>query len=141
METVNLEISKLTYRRMMKLVEYMESLPKSANRHFDMQMYFIHRGDHEHDISDKPTVEDLHTCGTTACAAGWACTMPYFRRLGLRRAGDYVVNEDDIFNLVDRDGQVAYELWSWFFGSENEDKTPKQWAKRVRKLLQEATVF
>lgn len=27
---------------------------------------------------------DLHQCGTTGCALGWATAMPRFRRLGLR---------------------------------------------------------
>ena len=29
------------------------------------------------------TDEDLKTCGTTACAVGWACSMPAFKAEGL----------------------------------------------------------
>jgi hypothetical protein len=41
--------------------------------------------------------QDL-SCGTTACAMGWACTMPEFRALGLRlgKHGTPVLVKDNL---------------------------------------------
>lgn len=120
-------ISKIAKRRLTKLIEFMEKLPASANKHFNMNTYISHSGGHDHALPEKPTAKDLHTCGTTACALGWACTLPYFQRLGMTRRNS---SESQVFDL---DGAYTYEL----FGGFNQDKTPKQWAKRARKWLQE----
>lgn len=140
-------ISKLAKRRVTKLIELMEKLPKSANDHFDMRYVVGHHGkdgpgaDHEIDADDV-SLTDLHSCGTTACALGWACTMPYFKRIGLSvvvlkcwdGTSNTAVSEPSVFDL---DSVTSVDGWVALFGSRNKDKTPKQWAKRARKLLRE----
>lgn len=131
-----MKISKTGFRRLHKLVDYMDSLPKSANKHFDMKTFFHHENpEHEHLIPDAPTVKDLHTCGTSACALGWAMTVPAFRRAGLELSEDEVMNSHEVFGLPDFWSEDGDELWESFFGGENKDKTPRAWAKRVRRLL------
>lgn len=139
-------ISTLAKRRVLKLVEFMEKLPPSANKHFDMDTWCSHDGEaHEHlQPGDSVSQSDVMTCGTTACAAGWAATMPYFRRLGLELRWDgfdaamFVKGRRDTMfsevpRLFDLDLQRAEEL----FAGTNTDKTPKAWAKRARKLIKE----
>ena len=77
-------LSKKAVRRLTKLIEYMESLPREAHEHFNMGMWFYHDGvDHDHNISGDITRKHLNKCGTVACALGWAATVPEFRRAGL----------------------------------------------------------
>ena len=59
-------------RRLLKLADFLDALP-------DERFSFRHFVDD--DVWKGKT--DL-SCGTTACAIGWATTMPMFRKLGLR---------------------------------------------------------
>jgi len=59
-------------RRLLKLADLLDALP-------DERFVFKHWVDPE-TYEGKP---DL-SCGTTACAFGWATTVPAFRKLGLR---------------------------------------------------------
>lgn len=73
-------------RNILKLVEAMRKLPPEANQHFDMRCYINHPDiEHKHPVPRSP-VSLLNQCGTTACALGWAYTMPEFRKAGLRWA-------------------------------------------------------
>lgn len=137
-------ISKTGFKRLYRLCDYMASLPRSAVKHFNMQHFYEHQGEgHDHQLPVAPKVGDLHACGTTACALGWAMTVPSFRRAGLRieeserffegESADYFVcGSEEVFGL-DED---SYE-WEQLFGGDNTDKSPKAWAKRVRRLLRE----
>lgn len=133
-------LTKKAKTRLLKLVEFMEALPKSANAHFDMATFVNHYGEHHHKFPEKMRMKDLHTCGTTACALGWAATMPYFKRLGLYLNYSEEVQGDEIA-VFDMDnceiGVNGGYMWGPLFGSHNKDKTPKQWAKRVRRLIRE----
>lgn len=137
-------ITKLGFRRLHKLVEFMASLPKSSAKHFNMRDYITHSGNgHEHAIPKKPTAKDLHACGTAACALGWAVTVPSLRRAGLYL--DVSVDWDGVGKLYSVEGsnevfgldEDADDHWETLFGSNNRDKSPKEWAKRVRKLLKQ----
>lgn len=83
-------------------------------------------------------------CGTTACALGWATTMPRFRRLGLymARTGTPALRRDP--------GLTALEVAQVIFGisfteaayictpstdGQNFDATPKSVAKHIRKFV------
>lgn len=122
-------IDKTTARRLLKLCDHMESLPKGADKHFNMDTFIAHEGDHEHPLPKRQ--RDLLTCGTTACALGWATTMPYFRKLGVKfDSWGVVQGDDEVFTLTD-------DQWSALFERHNKDKTPRAWAKRVRKLLKQ----
>lgn len=139
-----MNISKTGFKRLWRLVEHMRSLPASANKHFDMLDYINHAAkDHKHKIPLKPTVKDLHACGTTACALGWAMTVPSLRRAGLKfrvEKGYFdpnlswyeVVGSDEVFDIDIYEHEAE---WEELFGADNRDKTPKQWAKRVSVIL------
>lgn len=140
-------LSKLAKRRIMKLIEFMEGLPPKANKHFDMGMWCTHEDDsHSHLIrGDAFEQKDIMACGTSACAAGWAATLPYFKRLGLElRWGGYdaalhvngkpvIPGSKALARVFDVGGAQTYAL----FSGANEDRTPKKWAKRARELIKE----
>jgi len=124
-------ISKQMKFRILKLCSFMEKLPRAANKHFNMRAFWNDesRG-HDHPVPT--TVADiLHSCGTTACALGWAATMPYFKKRGLRF--------NKFGHIVGLSAVVPAESLKWgaLFGGSNEDKTPKQWARRARQLVRE----
>lgn len=60
-------------RRLLKLASFLEKLPR---RRFDYETWG----------RSKKTTDTLAVdrCGTAGCALGWACSMPEFRKLGLR---------------------------------------------------------
>ena len=61
--------------------------PNNARRHFDMDAW-VYQHDSEDEpapvIPSKPTSKNFLTCGTTACALGWAATIPALQAAGLR---------------------------------------------------------
>ena len=57
-------------RRLLKLADFLEALPPK-------------RFNYCHWVGDDWEGAANLSCGTTACALGWATTMPIFRRLGL----------------------------------------------------------
>lgn len=131
-------LSKIAKRRLTTLIRFMSSLPRSANRHFDMESWFSHSGDHE--IKGAITQRIMRDCGTTACALGWACTIPSFRKAGLHlevgfRAPMYggVIGLSSATRFFEITGLQSLDL----FDGTIEDKTPKQWAKRARGLLKQ----
>lgn len=141
-------LSKKTKARLMKLVKFMESLPKSAEKHFNMAAWFAHDGDHELKYGRRVTRTLLKDCGTTACALGWAATIPYFKRLGLTVKHGGIVG-----TLVYRgEGGCDYEeieecdkplfgidkdQWVALFGATTTVTTPQQWAARTRELIKQ----
>jgi hypothetical protein len=139
-------LSKLAMRRLTTLIKFMKSLPASANKHFDMGTYIRHTGTHEHFgknliLSQK----DLHTCGTSACALGWAATIPSFKKAGLCLVAGYGVDlmskglrlesysEDAGCKFFDLNPYEANDL----FGARTDLKTPKQWARHAEKLVKQ----
>ena len=58
-------------RRLLKLADFLDTVPP---KRFDFRYWVGSTWKGKEDLS----------CGTTACALGWATTMPIFRRLGLR---------------------------------------------------------
>lgn len=131
-------LSKLAVRRLTKLANYMDKLPEEQAKRFDMFNWFGHYGEHE--VKSKSRAFIKRDCGTKACAAGWACTMPEFKRAGLK---------------IDRDDQPTYKKHhSWsavqkFFDlhevhaesifNASSIYTPKQWAKHCRKFIRDNT--
>lgn len=128
-------LSKLGRRRVMRLIDFMEKLPSSADKHFNMSMWVDFSDLSGRCASDLVTRKDLMSCGTTACAGGWASTMPYFRRLGLRLTACGLVfpgyaRLTDIFDIPrSLEGSL-------FHCSQKAAPTPKKWAKRARHLLE-----
>jgi hypothetical protein len=58
-------------RRLLALADLLEKLPRK-------------RFDYSNWVGDNWTGDPKLSCGTTACALGWATTMPNLRRAGLR---------------------------------------------------------
>lgn len=139
------QLSPIATRRLTRLIKFMESLPESAAKHFDMQSWFAHEGENDHPQlqTGKDVPEGaLELCGTTACAMGWAATMPYFKRLGLRLVMDrcdaslyFKGAKDFMFNEAPKAFDMEPHQAIVFFGAHNKDKTPKAWAERARRLM------
>jgi hypothetical protein len=80
-------LTKKAKTRLLKLAEFMERLPKEDREHFNMGVWFMHAGaGHGHGVSPGQVVgkKEITKCGTSACALGWATTIPAFRRAGLK---------------------------------------------------------
>lgn len=58
-------------RRLLKLADFLDELPPT-------------RFNYESWVGDSWEGRSNLSCGTTACALGWATTIPSFRKLGLR---------------------------------------------------------
>ena len=129
-------------KRLLKLAAFLETLPKGK---FDYSSWCG---------EDAPDGDvNIHTCGTTACAFGWATAMPEFRRLGLRMIDGFPSLKDDpgaeeagaseeIFGTTyDQFVRLFYPD----FGSGGSHSglsptaTPKQVAKHIRKCVKEWT--
>lgn len=124
-----MELSKKAKRRLGVLISFMEKLPRAANKHFDMSHWFAHNG--EHSIGAKEVTQKVLTdCGTSACALGWACTIPSFRKAGLRMPLNDIsstyVYADAFF---DADSDLIERLFTM------EVTTPKQWAKAAKRAI------
>jgi hypothetical protein len=115
-------------RRLRYLADKMAKLPKSAEEHFNMGYFFYHPFKHPHKFGKKIRRKDLTYCGTTACAWGWAATMPYFNKLGA-----HIDRENGISKWPERIFGHEAEFLFYDFSVE----TPKQWAATARKFLRE----
>lgn len=139
-------LSATAVGRINKLISVMESLPSDAAKHFNMIDWYTHTG-RKHKLLEGDVLDasDLKTCGTSACAIGWASTDPYFRKLGMRLevCNGYPVIVTPEENTFENDPWAElsrfFDLdrdFVWFlFGSESLDETPKAWARRARHCL------
>ena len=126
-------------RRLLKLAAFLRTLPRDR---FDYKRWVG---------ADWKGKQDL-SCGTTACALGWAATIPAFRRLGLRLrkipGWDYS-NGEVVFGKgkdIPRDLDAARALFGLNYdeayllfapaedGSEA-NATPKYVARKIEKLV------
>jgi hypothetical protein len=129
--------------RLLKLAEFLEKLPR---KRFNYSTWF------GRDWKGKP---DL-SCGTTACALGWAATMPNFKRLGLEpwfdytsrfhefslhgHRANYIKIGDEIFGLTEDEAGYLFaydnEGWTPLPMSPHADAGPKQVAKHIRRFVE-----
>lgn len=133
----------MNVKRVTTLVKFMRALPRSANKHFDMRKWIAHdAGGHSHDFQTFIRPKDLASCGTTACALGWAAAVPAFRRAGLRVEAvpmDLHCNTEisnsararAFFDLTTLEFRII-------FGGYNDDATPKKWAARVERFVKQS---
>jgi hypothetical protein len=140
-------LSKLAKRRLATLVEYMSKL-KVAGGHFKMKHWVAHRGKacdiDIHGLKDAARVEAKHLveCGMSACAVGWACTVPAFRKAGLMMSFDdcrylrpmYRGEEqfDAVTEFFDIDETRARRLFGPYRRGVN---SPKEWAEDAKKVV------
>lgn len=145
-KTVNGVKTSVSRARLLKLADFLEKLPR---KRFDYGRWVGVDWDGKPDLS----------CGTTACALGWATTIPSFRRLGLRlrKLGGTVsvveLENDDgqethwsaaAMNVFGLDANEAFYLFLPGFGlagmkyhSPRHDATAKQVAKHIRRFVKE----
>jgi hypothetical protein len=132
---------KVGNARLLKLADFLETVPR---KHFNYNRWVGDGWDGES--------TDLVSCGTTACALGWAATMPAFRRLGLRlyrdpegmdgvclkAAGD-PYNGSPIYaaDAAEEIFAVQGNEFDYLFtpSEGEEDATPKQVAKKIRRFV------
>lgn len=133
---------KPNFRRIKKLISFMENLPRSANRHFAMEYWYAHKGGHEHKVGTTITKDNIRHCGTTACALGWASIIPAFHKAGLKLEPLTHSEENfqlgrDFFGLNDRQAMELFVTLTEWGGSAPMTlvTTPKQWAKVAKSLL------
>lgn len=122
-------------KRLEKLADFLDTLPRQK---FDFGTFGKEEG--------KPFMEALaagkHRCGTVACAIGW--TPAVFPRLmewqdgfpAMRESGETCFSAAEELFGIDRDES----RWLFNPGPSNNldnDATPKQVAKHIRKFLKE----
>ena len=127
-------LSNLAVQRLTKAADYMQALPKSANKHFQMDSWFAHIGSDDHGFDDDRfiTRHTMTLCGTVACAAGWLATMPALKRAGLKvdTGGALLTDLEEFFDIDN------WDRWALFINPQH-IKTPKQWAQHCRKFLRD----
>lgn len=148
-------------RRLEKLAVFLDALPTTS---FNIGHWIRPRGGNNNaDHSDlyrngvllaKLKPEQLHACGTTACAFGWAAMIPSFRRAGLVLDGTtevpsfegvYGFHAASKFFHLDQGGRdvIAEGLFSgaaydtMYF----KNVTPKMVAGKIRKVLKDPAKF
>lgn len=67
----------MNIQRLQALATFLRTVPQ---RHFDLQSWRS-SADGDEEVTDAD-LASLH-CGTTACAVGWACSLPEFQAQGL----------------------------------------------------------
>lgn len=122
-------------RRLLKLADFLDALKLKRSK-FNMRIY-------ANDI----TKDGKPACGTAACAAGWAASIPSFRKAGYRLAchqtGSGITQIVPVFGRAKADRAIckffaiSIDGWSTLFGPFNPN-SPKKAAKRIRKLVASA---
>jgi hypothetical protein len=124
-------------KRLLKLAAFLRTLPRK-------------RFNYKHWVgNDWKGEPDLMSCGTAACALGWATTIPLFRKEGLRLRA--YSNGGGAPMLLDKEGEETshYDAGARVFGITNEeshylfsdnsgigwDATPKQVAKKIENFV------
>lgn len=119
-------------RRLMILAEFLYALPPGR---FDLRSW---AGSDDHPYMGR---KDL-SCGTTACALGWATTLPFVRRLGItleRRCSRGVICSGDLVDVPNVAGLLAFRLtlqetWALFSPSNLNDNRYPHVYPHVRRL-------
>ena len=122
--------------RLLRLAALLRTLPR---KRFDYTTWVGYDWEGDPDLS----------CGTTACALGWATTIPSLRRAGLaltpwaHGGGSVTLNgrfgaldaAEELFALEDFEARLLFAPW----GASESRATPKQVAKKIEKFVAERT--
>jgi hypothetical protein len=128
-------LSKIAKTRLNTLIRFMASLPKSAEKNFNMGSWYIHRPrrghKHVHALGKDGTIllKTLRGCGTTACAAGWAAAIPEFRKAGFTytpREG-FSMDRCEFFGITLKQEDELFYAFNVY--------TPREWASMAREKL------
>lgn len=125
-------ISKKAQRRLLKLAVFLRTVPR---KRFDYSVW----------VGTNWRGAPNLSCGTTACALGWATTMPEFRRLGLRMSRSFfgggavrlgrMGSISAAMTVFDIDEEAVNDL---FIPKFDEDRaTPKYVARKIERFVAE----
>lgn len=144
-----MHVSKETAKKLLALAAYVEKQPEEK---FDMDTWFSHYGDDDHDHHLKNnqvlTKRHLNLCGTTACALGHCAVSPLGRKLGLSLVYDKEENWGDVrMKGMPKDADaleiaveafgISYPDAEYLFGGGEGGDTPQEWAKLCRNFVQD----
>lgn len=139
-----------THKYLSKLADFIEKQP---TEHFHMDSFFYHESaedlsfgsDHAKVYGDTLRPRDLHTCGTTACAFGYACVAPALKPLGIshkvNKAGHVVLfyrgsRRSNYWPVVRAVFKITEAQAEYLFAANSFTvRTPKDWAKYCRAFL------
>lgn len=123
-------MTKVHKNRLLKLAAFLRELPRKK---FDIGGW---------------KYED-EKCGTVCCAAGWACSIPSFRRAGLRMENNSYYERPVYQDLSDFEAVTEFfgiscddadELFTYLgYGHLNRSPTPKDVAKKIEQHVKVAT--
>ena len=127
-------------KRLLKLAAFLQTVPRER---FDYNTFV---GD------DWKGAQNL-SCGTQACALGWAATMPTFRRLGLylKQTGYPALKGDTrsdafeaaakLFGISISDAYALFSpMYNWDTGIDEGSATPKYVARKIRNFVKDRAV-
>lgn len=146
-----MSLSKVSKARLLKLVTFMSKLPRKTKGHLNMKAWVMHHGDYsdvigKHGIvnGDDITTETLIQCGMSACALGWGCLIPSFKKAGLRLEqaealrGPYlqpVYRDARDMDAAEDFFRINEHLADQLFGPVGGLTSPQEWAKKAKKII------
>jgi len=145
-------LSRKAKTRLPKLIKFMKTVNRRFRPHFDMGTWFEHYGSvdfsTEHNISPGQVLklENLHTCGTTACALGYAAVCPALQSTGLRLVADQ--DGANIRMHESQYGENPVRMAERVFGLDHDQaqrlftcavNTPAEWARYAERFMHEET--
>lgn len=141
MKLQHTRLSKTAVKRLLQLCDFMETLPKKL-KNFDMSTYYHAPGN-----ITNVTKKTLLSCGTQACALGWAAAAPALQKQGLAASWQpgsvsFKLNkkeqegpEEAAQAFFDIDEDQAYYLFGAHMPEGGED-CPHEWARQCRYFVQ-----
>lgn len=130
----------MNVERLNTLIKYMRSLPKSAEKHFNMRWWVNERKKPKDACPIVGDKKRLMHCGTSACALGWAGTCKALQKQGLivlALQADHMTNGIGNTLLGKTFFDLTEDQFDDIFGDNgnDQDATPKGWADRVEQYL------
>ena len=127
--------------RLLKLADYVDDNVSPLK--FSMSSFFSR---------SVTKLDDLHSCGTTACLAGWACNIPEFQKAGLAtkvysQFNPYVVPSyegSETFTAMEKFFDLTEEQAEYLFGEysdqgetiDRKNERPEDATRRIRRLVE-----
>jgi hypothetical protein len=95
-------------KRLLTLAKFLRTVPKKR-----FKMWTWATGD----FCGKKNEPKHNECGTAACAMGWACTIPSFRRAGLKLIdADWSIADNKPQRIPTYEDKIEFEAAEEFFG-------------------------
>jgi hypothetical protein len=146
MKTQKKSRNRVYKNRLLRLADFLEALPRK-------------RFDFNHWVGDNWEGKEDLSCGTTACALGWATTIPSLRKAGLRMdPGGFVTLErflkgqehsygysasfsagKEVFDLSDEEFRFAFVPHGQSYNGRKpapEEATPQRVGRNIRFLAE-----